>query len=170
MYSFFHFCFRDMYKVSLAVVEGSVCQQLEPSIISNRIFCIDTNTEMSRGVQRSRPDIKRRKLNDQKGHIRIKSNLSVKSSESVVITAVRTVPEMFVDAKKSFSVIISWELKHSDNSCEEIQNSRSITNIHNKYIGRVHLTVQDVVSSRLEITFTPASGKLPFDMQLISML
>ena len=159
-----------MYKVSLAVVEGSIFQQLEPSIIPNRIFCIDTNTEMSRGVQRSRPGIKRRKLNDQKGHICIINNLSVKSGESVVITAVRTVPEMFVDAKKSFSVIIFWELKHSDNSCEEIQNSRFINNIHNQCIGRVHLTVQDVVESRLEITFTPASGKLPIDMQLISLL
>ena len=147
------FIFSDMYRVSMAIVEcGSYNQsQSEPSEIFNRIFRVESNT-LDWKFDGAQPDTKRRKLNDQKCHLYIKNNPLLKSSESAVITSGRTVPKMFVDAEKHFSVIIFWEMKHSDSSCERIQSAGLLKNVFNQCIGQVSLTIENIIDSHLEIT------------------
>lgn len=138
--------------------------EYESTVMSNKIFCvkleIQDNSYRSEGLHNWSPKTKRRKLESAQGKIQTKKDVSLKSSESVVITCVRAVPQTFIDTIKEFSVILSWEVNDEDTTGQRRQQNGSSTNLRNASIGSVFLTVEDIVSSRLEIKFDCTPGWL----------
>ena len=151
-----------MHAGSMAVKECGACQQYqsELALVSNRIFRSETIADNSQSdiTMTWKPDVKRRKLTQDKHTVHMKNNHILKPNECCVITAVRTLPDTFVKAKKAFNVIMFWENK---SDCDRSENCPTVlrTDLHNQCIGRLFLTVEDFVNGSLEIALTSKSSE-----------
>ena len=147
-----------MHAVSMALVECGASQQYqsEPLLVSNRIFRSETIAVNSQSdiTMTWKPDSKRRKLTQDKYAVHVKNTHILKPNECCVITAVCTVPDTFVKAKKTFNVIMFLENKSDCNRSEKCPTVLR----HNRCIGRLFLTVEDFINLSLEITLTSKSG------------
>ena len=149
-----------MHGVNMALVECGANQQYqsEPSMFSNRIFGSETIAQVSDIAMAWKPDMKRRKLNQDKYAVQTKNRHILKPNECCVITAVGAVPDVFVKARKIFNVILFWENK---SDCNRSEKCRTLlrTDLHNQCIGRLSLTVDDFINGTLEMTLTSKSGE-----------
>ncbi len=94
-------------------------------------------------------DAKRRKLRDKRD---ITTVFSLKAGESATVACACDVPQFILETQEYFSVILMWESASRD---EESEDGKQI---HTTCLGRLSLSLQELLVLQLERDLDPASG------------
>ena len=80
----------------------------------------------------------------------MKNKLSLALNESCIITAVRAIPDIFVQAEKMFNIVIFWG--------NEPDKVKTLHTVKNQCIGRLIFSVEDFMNGQMEIALPSTLG------------